>query len=71
MSETTGTTATETTWSGWWRPDPRHPWRRVVSGCPDSASAWTELLRRSLPSGDLQVSRGDDADRPYRAGGLR
>jgi hypothetical protein len=52
-------TATETTWSGWWRKNPWEAWRRVVSGCSDSAEAWTELLGRELPSGDLQVTKGD------------
>jgi hypothetical protein len=60
------TTATETTtWSGWWRKGTGHPWRRVVRDCPDSGTAWSQLLaRKDLPGGDLMVSRGTDPNFP-------
>jgi hypothetical protein len=70
MTATQTKAATEAVWTGWWRRGPNQAWRRVCSGLT-SAETWQRLLAEGLPSGDMQVSRGDDPNRPYRAGGIR
>jgi hypothetical protein len=67
MAEAVTTEATQRTWSGWWRRGRGDRWRRVVAGCPTPRDAWDALLGREppLPSGDLQVVKGD----PYKPAG--
>jgi hypothetical protein len=45
-------------WSGWFRPSPAEPWRRIVSA-GDGPACWSALLSRGLPSGDLLVAKAD------------
>jgi hypothetical protein len=56
------TTATATTWAGWYRPSKRNPWRRVTAALPTEAEAQVALLDalRRLPSGMSTVVAGDE-----------